>query len=103
MITNALMFGGIVLGAVIYGALGGGSSSSSGNGSCSQSKTDEELTYEYWNNLCYQDQEEYFKNNEYLQRHIDTHYYQDRHQTAKHVAELSKTYHKPFTDKYNRY
>ena len=43
-------------------------------------------------------------NNEYLKDYINSHYYQnDRHQTAKHVAELSYKLNREFTNKYDRY
>ena len=64
----------------------------------------EKNTMEYWEGLSYQEQEEYFNNNEYLKDYINSHYYQnDRHQTAKHVAELSYKLNREFTNKYDRY
>jgi hypothetical protein len=64
----------------------------------------EKNTMEYWEGLSYQEQEEYFNNNEYLKDYINSHYYQNaRHQTAKHVAELSYKLNREFTNKYDRY
>lgn len=64
----------------------------------------EKNTMEYWEGLSYQEQEEYFNNNEYLKDYINSHYYQnDRHQTAKHVVELSYKLNREFTNKYDRY
>lgn len=64
----------------------------------------ENKTYEYWKNLSYQEQEEYFKNNEYLKAYIKIDYYpNDRELTAKHVQEIADKLNKEFTNKYDRY
>ena len=73
------------------------------SGSNESNNKEVNATMEYWENLSYQEQESYFNNNEYLKDYKDTHYYpNDRHQTAKHVAELSYKLNREFTNKYDR-
>lgn len=61
-------------------------------------------TYEYWMNLSYQEQEEYFNNNKYLKDYIKNDYYpNDRHLTAKHVQRIADKLNKEFINKYDRY
>lgn len=65
---------------------------------------EENITYEYWMNLSYQEQEEYFNNNEYLKDYIKNDYYpNDRHLTAKHVQQIANKLNREFTNKYDRY
>ena len=61
-------------------------------------------TYNYWMNLSYQEQEEYFNNNEYLKDYIKNDYYSNsRELTAKHVQEIADKLGREFTNKYDRY
>lgn len=60
-------------------------------------------TYDYWMTLTYEEQEEYFKNNEYLKMYKNDFYPNDRQLTAKHVQELANKLCKEFTNKYDRY
>ena len=70
----------------------------------SQDSSNSTSTYEYWSKLSYQEQEEYFKSNEYLRDYIKNDYYpNDRHLTAKYVQHIADSLNKEFTNKYNRY
>ena len=74
------------------------------SGSNETTNKEENTTYEYWMNLSYQEQEEYFNNNEYLKDYIKNDYYpNDRHLTAKHVQQIADKLNREFTNKYDRY
>lgn len=74
------------------------------NGSNETTNKEENTTYDYWMNLSYQEQEEYFNNNEYLKDYIKNDYYpNDRHLTAKHVQQIADKLNREFTNKYDRY
>ena len=74
------------------------------SGSNETTNKEENTTYEYWMNLSYQEQEEYFNNNEYLKDYIKNDYYpNDRHLTAKHVQQIADKLNIEFTNKYDRY
>ena len=61
-------------------------------------------TYDYWKSLSYQEQEEYFKSNEYLKDYIKNDFYEnDRELTAKHVQYIADRLNREFTNKYDRY
>lgn len=63
-----------------------------------------EETYKYFLGLCYEDQEYYFKNNEYLKQYIDREYYpNDKSFTARGAARIARLYNREFTNKYDRY
>ena len=63
----------------------------------------EDKTYDYWMSLSSLEQQEYYENNEYLQRWGENYRYDDRYQMAKSVAEIARKENREFTDKYNRY
>ena len=63
----------------------------------------EDKTYNYWMSLSSLEQQEYYENNEYLQRWGENYRYDDRYQMAKSVAEIARKENREFTDKYNRY
>ena len=74
------------------------------SGSNETTNKEENTTYEYWMNLSYQEQEEYFNNNEYLKDYIKNDYYpNNRHLTAKHVQQIADKLNREFTNKYDRY
>ena len=74
------------------------------NGSNETTNKEENTTYEYWMNLSYQEQEEYFNNNEYLKDYIKNDYYpNDRQLTSKHVQQIANKLNREFTNKYDRY
>ena len=74
------------------------------NGSNETTNKEENTTYEYWMNLSYQEQEEYFNNNEYLKDYMKNDYYaNDRQLTAKHVAQIADKLNREFTNIDNRY
>ena len=74
------------------------------SGSNKTTNKEENTTYEYWMNLSYQEQEEYFNNNEYLKDYIKNDYYpNDREMTAKHVQQIADKLGREFTNKYDRY
>ena len=74
------------------------------SGSNETTNKEENTTYEYWMNLSYQEQEEYFNNNEYLKDYIKNDYYpNNRHLTAKHVQQIADKLNIEFTNKYDRY
>jgi hypothetical protein len=61
-------------------------------------------TYNYWINLDYKEQFDYFSNNEYLKDYMANDYYScDRHLTAMHVQHIADVLNRDFVDKYNRY
>ena len=66
-------------------------------------KSVEDETYDYWMSLSSLEQQEYYENNEYLQRWGENYRYDDRHQMAKSVAEIARKENRSFTDKYDRY
>ena len=63
----------------------------------------EEITYDYWIHLSWQDQQDYFKNNLVLQQYGENYRYDDRHQMAKSVANIARLEHRVFNNKYDRY
>ena len=66
-------------------------------------ETVEDKTYNYWMTLSSLEQQEYYENNEYLQRWGENYRYEDRYQQAKSVAEIARKENRAFTDKYDRY
>lgn len=66
-------------------------------------KSIEDETYDYWMSLSSIEQQEYYKNNEYLQRWGENYRYDDRHQMAKSAAEIARKENRSFTNKYDRY
>ena len=70
----------------------------------SNNTIEESSTYKYWMNLDCNGQKYYFENNEYLKDYMDKEYYEnDRHLTAKHVAEIADKLNREFTNINNRY
>lgn len=66
-------------------------------------KSVEDETYDYWMSLSSIEQQEYYENNEYLQRWGENYRYDDRYQMAKSVAEIARRENRSFIDKYDRY
>ena len=96
------------LGECMIEAFNGPSSNNNSNSSYqntneSTEKSVEEKTYEYWMSLSSLEQEDYYNNNEYLNRYGDNYKYNDKHQMAKSVAEIARRENREFTDKYDRY
>lgn len=93
------------LGEVICEVFSGSSSNNSSSSSYCPSKEDsvEDKTYDYWMSLSSLEQQEYYENNEYLQRWGENYRYDDRHQMAKSVAEIARKENRSFVDKYDRY
>ena len=64
----------------------------------------DEATYEYFRYLTNDEQQEYFKNNEYLNLYYEDKYiYNNRDQQAKVIAEIAYKMNRSFTNKYDRY
>ena len=63
----------------------------------------EDITYNYWMNLSYQDQQDYFKRNLVLQQYGENYRYDDRWQMAKSAANIARLEHRAFNNKYDRY
>ena len=63
----------------------------------------EDKTYNYWMSLSSLEQQEYYENNEYLQRWGENYRYDDRHQMAKSVSEIARRERRAFDNKYDRY
>lgn len=86
-----------LLGEVIVDTFSQGSTNNNG-------MKENKSTYEYWKNLSYLDQKEYFENNEYLKDYIQNDYYpNDREMTARHVQHIADNLNKEFTNKYDSY
>ena len=61
-------------------------------------------TYNYWMQLDYREQFEYFSTNEYLKDYMKNDYYStNRELTARHVQAIANKLNRQFTNKYNRY
>ena len=61
-------------------------------------------TYNYWMQLDYREQFEYFSTNEYLKDYMKNDYYStNRELTARHVQAIADKLNRQFTNKYNRY
>ena len=61
-------------------------------------------TYNYWMQLDYKEQFEYFTTNEYLKDYMKNDYYStNRELTARHVQDIANKLNREFTNKYNRY
>lgn len=70
----------------------------------SNNNLEESKTYQYWMNLDYSGQKYYFESNEYLKDYMDKEFYEnDRHLTAKHVAEIANKLNREFTNINCRY
>ena len=63
----------------------------------------EKITYDYWMNLSWQDQQDYFKRNLVLQKYGENYRYDDRWQMAKSMANIARLEHRAFNNKYDRY
>lgn len=63
-----------------------------------------EETYEYFMNLGYREQEDYFKSNKYLSMYLDREYYPNsKEYTARGAARIARMYNREFTNRYNNY
>lgn len=93
------------LGECIVEAFSGSSNNSNASSSyCApKEKSVEDETYDYWMSLSSLEQQEYYENNEYLQRWGENYRYDDRHQMAKSAAEIARKENRSFTNKYDRY
>jgi hypothetical protein len=61
-------------------------------------------TYEYWMTLNYEQQESYFKSNEYLKDYITNDYYPNSIElTARHVQQIANNLNREFTNRFNRF
>lgn len=69
-----------------------------------KTESKEDTTYEYFMNLSYEEQKNYFQYNEYLKDYYDTDYYStDRRLTAIHAQQIANKLNKEFTNKNKRY
>ena len=66
----------------------------------SNNTDEEDATYNYFMTLSYQEQEEYFKSNKYLNMYMDREYYPNsKHYTARGASRIAKMYNREFTNK----
>ena len=107
MLSVMLWTGVIIGGSVVYMALGGADSTNSNTNDeinkcfINRSKNNEELTYDYFNNLTLEEQERYFNDN------LDLKYYKDdstcgftndKYYNAIHAKEISRRTGKAFNN-----
>ena len=93
------------IGEAICEAFSGSSSNNSSSSSYCAPKEEsvEDKTYDYWMSLSSLEQQEYYENNEYLQRWGENYRYDDRHQMAKSVAEIARKENRTFCNRYDQY
>ncbi len=70
----------------------------------SSNADEQDATYNYFMSLSYQEQEDYFKSNKYLNMYIDREYYPNsKHYTARGASRIAKMYNREFTNKNSIY
>jgi hypothetical protein len=71
---------------------------------CSKEKTVEEITYEYWSNLSYCEQQAYFNSNTVLKyKYGDMYKYDNTELMAKSIAKIAGWENRAFDNKYYIY